>query len=268
MHGRGYALAPRPGPRLCPVATIKDEALCVRHWDWSETSQTVSLFTREHGLIRALAKGARREKSPFSGGLELLTRGEVVAITRSSGAMATLVSWDLLESFTAARRSLPAFHVGSYLIDLLHHAVTDEDPHPELYDRLVGSLRGLACSPDWALLEGQWAVLLETGHRPQVLADVRTGEVLGGSAPVAFSPGLGGLVLPGERPAPGGEAWRVRPATARLLADLARGVAYREASDPDAVVRAGRLLAAYLRHVLGRELHSVSALFGPEGLPM
>ena len=64
------------------MPAIRDEALCIRHWDWSETSQTVSLFTRTHGLVRGLAKGSRREKSNFSGGIELLTRGQALFILK------------------------------------------------------------------------------------------------------------------------------------------------------------------------------------------
>ena len=42
------------------MPTISDYAICIRRWDFSETSQTVSLFTRESGIIRGLAKGAKR----------------------------------------------------------------------------------------------------------------------------------------------------------------------------------------------------------------
>jgi DNA repair protein RecO (recombination protein O) len=248
------------------VATIRDEAICIRHWDWSETSQTVSLFSRAHGLIRGLAKGAKREKGPFSGGIELLTRGEVVAIVKSGAAMATITAWDLLEIFPAARRSLEAFHVGIYLMDVLQHTVTDEDPHPELYDQMLEALRELARSPQWTLLTGQWAILSETGHRPEVGADVRTGEALAGAERVAFSPRLGGLVRVGES-GPPADAWGVRPETVGLLADLAARRATPENADMAAVPRAGRLLAAYLRFLLDRELPSVSPLFGEVGLP-
>ena len=72
------------------VPQLRDIAVCVRHWDFSETSQTVSLLTREHGILRGLAKGSRRDKGDFSGGIDLLTCGEVIAIVKPSGAMATL----------------------------------------------------------------------------------------------------------------------------------------------------------------------------------
>ncbi|QKK09566.1 MAG: DNA repair protein RecO [Planctomycetota bacterium] len=132
--------------------TIRDDAICIRHWDWSETSQTVSLFSCEHGIVRGIAKGSKREKAPFSGGLELLTRGEVVAIVRSNGSLATITSWDLRDAYTGVRRSLRAFYVGSYLVDLLHHAVTDADPHPGLYHRMVEVFETLADRTEESLL--------------------------------------------------------------------------------------------------------------------
>ena len=63
-----------------PVA--HDQGVCIRHWDFSETSQTVSLFGRGLGLVRGLAKGARRERGSFSGGIGLLARGEIVAVVK------------------------------------------------------------------------------------------------------------------------------------------------------------------------------------------
>ena len=87
------------------MPTVIDQAICIRHWDWSETSQTVSLFARDTGIVRGMAKGARREKAPFSGGLEVLTRGEMVAIIKPSSDLANITAWDLQETFPAAQSS-------------------------------------------------------------------------------------------------------------------------------------------------------------------
>jgi hypothetical protein len=241
--------------------TIHDESICIRHWDWSETSQTVSLFTREHGVIRGLAKGSKREKSPFSGGVELLTRGEVVAIIRSSGAMATVTEWDLLDAYPGVRRSLRAFYVGSYLIDLVHHAVTDADPHPGLFGCLVEVLEILSERPEEALLCGQWGVLAETGYAP----DLGATPEKSGAEGVCFLPREGVF-----RPADGNGGqhvgWRVRSETVGLLGCLARGERLPSATDSVTVERAGRLLGSYIRYVLGRELPSALSVFGADGL--
>src|SRR4051812_33484122 len=153
--------------RWC-VPTVIDQAVCIRQWDWSETSQTVSVFGRQQGVIRGVAKGSRRERAPFSGGLEVLTRGEVTAIVKPASDLGNITAWDLQETFPALRRGLPAFYTGMYMADLVHHSLSERDPHPGLFDRLVEGLRGLgdAAASAGAVLRFQWAVLEETGYRP------------------------------------------------------------------------------------------------------
>jgi len=241
------------------VPTVRDQAVCVRHWDWSETSQTVSLFTREHGLIRGIAKGARREKAPFSGGLELLTRGEVVAIVKPSGALATITAWDLQESFPALRSSRPSFNAGMYLADLVCHAITDEDPHHALFDALLASLRAIGTSPPAATLRFQWATLVETGYKPAL------GQPGGGRTRTvySFSPRAGGLVALGEAEGDNTHStpvWRVRAPTVELLRRLDSGETIGD--DDTSIDRANRLLASYLREILGRDLPTARWVFG------
>lgn len=251
---------PRPGSRLTAVGTtIRDEAICIRHWDWSETSQTVSLFSCEHGVIRGIAKGSKREKAPFSGGLELLTRGEVVAIVRSNGSLATLTSWDLRDAYTGVRRSLRAFYVGSYLVDLLHHAVTDADPHPGLYHRMVEVFETLAETAEDSLLRGQWAVLAETGYTPSMPR-----ERVESGATVCFLP-REGVFLTGDAARARPDGWRVRPETLSSLGQLS-GDGEVPTGAPASVSRANRLLGSYLRHVLGEELPTMRPVFGESGL--
>lgn len=243
------------------MATIRDEAVCVRHWDWSETSQTVSLLTREHGMLRGVAKGSKREKGPFSGGIELLTRGEVVAIVKSSGAMATLTAWDLLEPFPAVRSSLGGYYVGSYMADLTGQMMREGDPHPRAFDALVGALRSMSGegAADPALLAYQWALLAECGYAPELARDARTGGALARARTYAFAPQLGGFVSDRDPGAPPG--WRVRAETLELLREVARGGS--PGTTGEVAERANRLLAAYAREVLGHETASMAIVFGP-----
>lgn len=235
---------------------VIDQAVVLRHWEYSETSQTVSLLSREHGLIRGLAKGARREKGSFSGGFEVLTRGELAFIDRESSDLALLTEWDLQEVFWATRRDLRAHRIGLYMIDLAHHAVTTRDPHPALFDEMIWRLRELE-EPEKqgeALLRFQWVLLVETGYQP------RLGEFPGSTRTLGFNP-LTGTVTEDPGAHATGPEWRVRGETVRLLQALSRGpgsVAYGAAT----IDRGNRLLAAYLRSLLDRDLPTRSVLFG------
>lgn len=244
------------------MPTIVDVAICVRQWDWSETSQTVSLFSREHGLVRGVAKGARRPEARFSGGLEVPTLGEVVAIVKTTPVLATLTGWDLRETFPAMRRSLSGFYAGMYAVDLVHHAVQERDPDPALFDALLVALRSLGQGQSadlHAAVRFQWAALEQTGFRPDLVHDALTGDTLPVASVYLFSPSLGGF-LPDRAVDDGARLWRVRAETLHTLRDVATDGG--GAPVDSGVLRAGRLLAAYLREILGRDLASATPLFG------
>ncbi len=239
-----------------------EDALCIRRQDWSETSQTVSLLTRRLGLVRGLVKGAKREKGPFSGGLELLTLGEVGLVSKPDRELATITDWDLREIFPALRSSLDAHTIGIYLADLLQTGLAVGDPHPQLFEQAVATLRIVgALDTD---RDGRWRGLLcfqrtflaEIGYRPELEADVETGERLdldGADRVLAFKPAAGGLV----RDVSGKDRWRVRISTVRAL----RGMGDAGETEGRALTRANRLLAAYLRYLLDRESAAARLLF-------
>ncbi|MBX3380442.1 MAG: DNA repair protein RecO [Phycisphaeraceae bacterium] len=237
------------------MAAIHDEAFCIRVWDWSETSQTVSLFCRSHGVVRGLAKGAKRDDARFSGGFELLTRGQIGMIVKSSDAMATLTSWDLTRAFPGARSSLGAFYTAMALLDLVHHMVHDHDPHSALFDALTRSAEALGSSePTVQILAGfLWSVLVETGYRPELERDVRTSLPLDAGAPLAFDAKLGGFTRWSNDASEA--AWRARPQTLDLLRRLAGGSP--PAGAPEDFLRAGKLLYAYVRETAGAPVPSV-----------
>lgn len=252
-----------------------DEAICLRQWDWSETSQTASLFARSSGLVRVLAKGSRRPKSAYSGGLEILTRATIGVIVRPTSELALLTEWDLLETFPALRTNLKVHHAGLYVSDLVQHAIHDHDPHEALYDATLECLRMLGGSgtgglrPELvvasALVRFQWSVLVETGYRPVLDADVRSGEAIDpAAASFVFHPELGG-VSADDGPENGSGRWRVRSRTVALLRRIEEGRVLTPGMGEDdvpSIERANRLLASYLRYVLGLEPPTMSLVFG------
>jgi DNA repair protein RecO (recombination protein O) len=241
------------------MPTVTDNAICIRRWDYAETSQTVSLFLRSHGIVRGLVKGAKRARGGFEGGIDLLTHGQVVAIIKPARDLATVTQWRMISTFRALREQLGANRAGLYMADLVHHMLTEHDPHPRLFDALRSALSGLGDPErvDETLLRFEWTILLETGFRPQLERDAETGgELTPTKATLGFSPTAGGIVADTGGP----DRWRVR----RETIDLLRAVAADEPTDEaDATGhgRAARLLAVYIRELLGTEPKSMRWAF-------
>ena len=254
----------------CVVPRIECEAVCVRHWDWSETSQTVSLITREHGLVRCLAKGSKREKAPFSGGLEIATIGHMVSIVRPNSELVLLTSWDLLDPAHLLRTDLGRYHGAMYAIDLIPRLINDHDPHPELYDSVREVLRVLGSEGECGrarvarlLAWYQWVLLGSIGSAPELRADVRGGGRLeAGQGVYGFDARHGGFTQdPGH--AEMADVWRVRSETLEVLRRLDEGGGVDALGDGGlrAVTRAGALLAMYIRTLVGHEIRSAYPIY-------
>lgn len=244
------------------MATVYDQGICIRQWDFSETSQTVSLFGRSLGVVRGLAKGARRERGAFDGGFDLLSRGEFGAIIKSNRDLATLTEWDLLEVFPRLRTDLVANQAAFYMADLVGRMLQPEDPHPVLFDCFVQSLRTIGAArsieeppPDGSgsLLRFQWTLLGETGYKPRV-------DVTSTSDVFEFAPAVGGIIQPGETTE--GPRWKVRRSTLECLSTM--DVGSQSNTETTTLDRANRLLAAYTRHILGAEPSTMHAVFGKQ----
>lgn len=238
------------------MPSVRTSALVLRKVDVFETSRVLTLFTRDLGKMSALAKGARRLKSPFGSALDLLAVCDIVAIHKASEALDLLTEAAHLERFDSLRRDLSALYAGLYIAELLDGLTDHHDPHPKLFDAAVVTLRHLG-DPELRprrVLRFELALLRELGHMPALEACVSCGvpvEPVGDA--VAFGLAIGGVLCAACRPgvphvatlsgrtldalgrlAAPGDSWR-DPA----LAPLARGP-----------VRA--TLGAVISHLLGR----------------
>ncbi|MDR0416005.1 MAG: DNA repair protein RecO, partial [Propionibacteriaceae bacterium] len=79
------------------MATYNDEAVVLRTRKLGEADRIITLLTREHGLVRAVAKGVRRTSSRFGARLEPFSRVDVQIVEgRSLGIVSQAVSRQLL----------------------------------------------------------------------------------------------------------------------------------------------------------------------------
>lgn len=231
-----------------------DIAVCLRQWDYSETSQTAALLCRRLGLVRVLGKGTRRPDPRFSGGLEIGTLGEAVIVPRASSALAVLAGWDLRETFRASRRDLHGYYAAMFALEVALNLLPEGEPHPAVFEALV-VLLGRGASEPWANATASylWAVLTDTGYRPSL------GEE-GPAGPLAFASAQGSII-PVSEARRDGRSWAVLASTAEALRRIEReGNA--GSLDPEQAERAGRLLAWYVRELVERELLTLRPLFG------
>jgi DNA repair protein RecO (recombination protein O) len=233
------------------VAAEKAVALVLRTTDWSETSRIATLWTREFGKVRVLAKGGRRLKSNFESALDLLTVCSIVLLRKSSGGLDLLTEAQVVQRFPQLRKDLEALYAAYYVAELLADLTEDYDPHPPLFDEALETLRALG-APETAtgprLARFELVLLRELGYRPALDVCAVCGADLVGDG-LAFSPAAGGAVCPACQPAQRDR----RPLSAaawRALRGLSDGAAGPEAVAAGAEVR--QVLNHYVTWLMGR----------------
>ena len=230
-----------------------DIAICLRQWDYSETSQTAALLCRRLGLVRVLGKGTRRPDPRFSGGLEIGTLGEAVIVPKNSSSLATLAGWDLRETFRTSRADLAGYYAAMFAIEVAQSILPEGEPHLIVFDALTALLARSSDEP-WqvAVTDYLWSVLGDTGYQPS------TEGYTDGQC--AFVPTLG-VLMNVEHVKRNDSAWAVLESTARSLCQL-ESEGHAQGLDIEQAERVGRLLAWYVRELVERELSTLRLLFG------
>lgn len=160
-----------------PKQRIEQQPAWVLHTlPWRETSLIVDLFSRDHGRVALVAKGARRPHSQLRG--VLMAFQPLLVDWSGGGEVKTLARAEWLggQPLLGGRALL----CGYYLNELLLRLTAREDAHPRLfaaYADAVGALaRGEAESP--ILRRFELALLQDLGYEVGLAADAATGSGL------------------------------------------------------------------------------------------
>jgi DNA repair protein RecO (recombination protein O) len=240
------------------------DALCVRIGEFAESSAVVSLVTDRLGLVRAMARGAKRVRNGFLGPLD---RGVLyrVRLGRRGEGLLHLNAASVREPFGALRRDPARFHAAEMVLEVAGDLMREGEPQPDLFRLAAFSLKVIERAPPERLALATTLFLARaaalSGHLPE------TGQCVACGLPVAderplVSPARGGTlhVACAERE-PG--ARTVTRAVLDLFDDLRRRPAAEilRAARPAADLRALRLLLEeWLEHALERRFRSAAPM--------
>jgi DNA repair protein RecO (recombination protein O) len=176
--------------------SIRVHAIVLRHADWGEADRLVTLYTREHGKLRAVAKGARKVTSRKAGHLEPFTH---VKLQLARGRNLFIVTQaDTINAYLPLRETLVMTGTASYVVELLDRFVyEDEGANPTLFRLLADTLKRLADGEDtWLAVRYYEMRLLDfLGFRPQLVECANCSRKIQAEDQF-FSFSLGGVVCP------------------------------------------------------------------------
>jgi DNA repair protein RecO (recombination protein O) len=119
---------------------ITTQATIIRLTRLTDSSLIVHWFSEELGLLKTVAKGARRPKSPFAGQLDLFFGGEITVQRAKRGDLHALREAAIRHWREGLRRNYTATLFAAYCCQLVESAVEPEHPEPALHDLLNRAL--------------------------------------------------------------------------------------------------------------------------------
>ena len=231
--------------------------MVLRTWKLGEADRIISLFTRGHGKVRAVAKGIRRTSSKFGARLEPFSHVDV-QLAQGRGSLETIIQVESLHP-PMLGTDYERFCAAHVLVEAADRLVAeDEVPSLPQYRLLLGALLALGRDElpmtavvDSYLLRGLasagWAAMMDACVSCGTTDQLRW-----------FSPQFGGAVCPACRPPASSSA---SPELLTLLGALLAGQ-WETVREAEAALRsrAHTVVSAYATWHLDRSLRSLPFL--------
>ncbi|NER36490.1 MAG: DNA repair protein RecO [Oscillatoria sp. SIO1A7] len=167
--------------------TYKATGINLKNMPLGESDRLVTILTREEGLIRATAPGARKPRSKLSGRSQLFVVNELLLYRGRS--LAKITQAQTIKSYPGLSRDLGKLAAGQYIAELVLCQALSEQPQEELFDLTCEHLSRIERSPAVPqassrvpvmplLTQGIYHLLAFAGVAPQVHNCCLTGLTL------------------------------------------------------------------------------------------
>jgi DNA repair protein RecO (recombination protein O) len=153
----------------------RTEGVVLRHMNLGEADRLLTIYTREHGKLRQIAKGVRRPQSKKTGHLDLFTRVSILSARGRDLDVITQV--EAIDLYMGLRRDLDLVGRAAYAIELVDQFTVDGESNAELFSLLTDTLERLSTGMDRSsvLRHYELRLLDQVGYRPELFRCSRCG---------------------------------------------------------------------------------------------
>jgi DNA repair protein RecO (recombination protein O) len=235
------------------VALYRDAGIVLRTHRLGEADRIVTLLARDHGKVRAVAKGIRKTKSRFGGRLEPPAHVDVLLYAGRELDVVTQV--ETVNAFGGVRDDFDRLTRAIAMLEAVDQVTLEREPNPALYRMLVGALDALTSRDAPLVVPAFFFKLLALeGYRPQVESCTACGD---STDLVAWAIESGGLRCQAHR-----QGSAVSAEAVTLVQRILGGQLGAALAEPPSAATAevDRLSVRVLEHHLERRLRSVSSL--------
>jgi DNA repair protein RecO (recombination protein O) len=181
------------------VIAHQAEALVLRTWPVHEADQIVSLFTRDQGKLKGMAKSAAKSRRRFGGALEPMTHVLASYVEKPRQELVRLDSCEILASPLSEPVDYGRAAALGFFAEVLEETLPDHDPQDPVFRLALAVLEHTRSGHIWLPVTyfGLWMIRL-MGWMPDIVHCTACNRAFGAD-PAYFQAHVDGLVCPEDR---------------------------------------------------------------------
>ncbi len=175
------------------MASIKVRGLVIKQSAFGEANRILTIFTKEYGIIRAAAYGAKSIRSKNTAATQFLAYSDFI-LYKSDKELMNIQSAEIIESFFSVQEDVVKLSLCVYMCDLVYALINTNSPDDDILNLLLNSVYALAnreILPEVVRTVFELKVMAYAGYMPNINCCCVCGDVKKISA---FSTIGGGII--------------------------------------------------------------------------
>lgn len=115
------------------MGLVETEGLILKSYSLAEADKIVVFLTQNQGLVRGVAKGAKRLKSKFGGSLEPFTVAQIEYFQKEERELVSIRESETVKSYFESASEPVFLQKLAYIAELLTEFAPPHDPNERLY---------------------------------------------------------------------------------------------------------------------------------------
>jgi DNA repair protein RecO (recombination protein O) len=122
---------------------VKTEAVVLKTIKYRETSKIITYFTKEHGKLSGIIKGARSSKNMYGTALEPMSHVSLVVYEKKGREIQTVAQCEVVHSYRHLFEDLDKMVIGMAIIELVRDIAHEQEKNIPFFQLLVKTLSTL-----------------------------------------------------------------------------------------------------------------------------
>lgn len=173
------------------------DAINLKSYNLSESDKIVVMYSKDKGLIRGVAKGAKKPKSKLGARMDLLVANTVML--HQGKNLATICQAEAINTFNKTRTDLDKIFYSMYVTEIVQNFGLEDDPcSQEVYELLYKALNSISIAENkveilLSVIKFQLKMMISCGFSIELEHCLNCHDVVEDSY-IYFVPDLGGIV--------------------------------------------------------------------------